>query len=56
MVGLLVFASGATFLVSLQVIATAQAGVELTILAGTAVVVISALLISLLVVSGGERR
>jgi hypothetical protein len=50
MVGLLVFAPGATFLASLQVIATAQADVEATVLALIIVVVISVLLVWLPIV------
>jgi hypothetical protein len=49
-VGLLVFAPGATFLAALQVIATAQAGVELTVLAVIIVVVINVLLVWLPIV------
>jgi hypothetical protein len=44
-VGILVFAPGATFLAALQVIATARAGVELTLLALLIVVVINVLLV-----------
>ena len=42
-VGLLVFAPGATFLASLQVIATAHADMERTVLAAIIVVVINVL-------------
>jgi hypothetical protein len=45
LVGVLVFAPGATFLAALQVIATARASVELTVLAVVIVVVINALLV-----------
>jgi hypothetical protein len=44
-VGLLVFAPGVTFIAALQVIATAQAGPELTVLAVILVVVINVLLV-----------
>ncbi len=44
-VGILVFAPGATFLAALQVIATARAGLELTLLAMVIVVVINVLLV-----------
>jgi Sap, sulfolipid-1-addressing protein len=44
-VGILVFAPGATFLAALQVIATARAGLELTLLAMLIVVVINVLLV-----------
>ena len=50
LVGLLVFAPGATFLAALQVIATARAGVKLTILAVIIVVVINVLLVWLPIV------
>jgi hypothetical protein len=45
LVGLLVFAPGATFLAALQVIATAGASVELTIVAVIVVVLVNALLV-----------
>jgi hypothetical protein len=44
-VGILVFAPGATFLAAVQVIATARAGLELTLLAVAVVVVINVLLV-----------
>src|SRR5450755_2174776 len=44
-VGLLVFAPGVTFVAALQVIATASAGVKLTVLAVLVVVVINVLLV-----------
>lgn len=44
-VGVLVFAPGATFLAAVQVIATARAGLELTLLAVGIVVVINVLLV-----------
>jgi len=50
LVGLLVFAPGATLLASLQVIATAQADVEMTVLAVIIVVVINVLLVWLPIV------
>jgi hypothetical protein len=50
LVGLLVFAPGATFLAAVQVIATAQAGVKLTVLAVVMVVVINVLLVWLPIV------
>jgi hypothetical protein len=45
LVGLLVFAPGATFVAAIQVIATAQAGVELTVIAAIMVVGINVLLV-----------
>jgi hypothetical protein len=45
LVGLLVFAPGATFLAALQVIATARAGIELTAVAVIVVIVINVLLV-----------
>jgi hypothetical protein len=45
LVGILVFAPGATFLAAVQVIATAKAGVELTLLAVAIVVVINVSLV-----------
>jgi hypothetical protein len=45
LVGLLVFAPGATFLAALQVIATARAGFELTVLAVIVVITINVLLV-----------
>ena len=50
LVGLLVFAPGATFLAALQVIATARADVELTAIALIVVVVINVLLVWLPIV------
>jgi Sap, sulfolipid-1-addressing protein len=50
LVGLLVFAPGVSFLAAVQVIATAQAGVDLTILALVIVVVINVLLVWLPIV------
>jgi hypothetical protein len=50
LVGLLIFAPGATFLAALQVIATAQADVELTAVALIVVVVINVLLVWLPIV------
>jgi hypothetical protein len=50
LVGLLVFAPGATFLAAVQVIATARAGVKLTVLAVVMVVVINVLLVWLPIV------
>ena len=49
-VGVLVFAPGATFLASIQVIATAQAGLELTVTALLIVVVVNVLLVWLPIV------
>ncbi len=48
--GVLIFAPGATFLAALQVIATAQASVELTVIAVVIVVVINVLLVWLPIV------
>jgi hypothetical protein len=45
LVGLLVFAPGVTFIAALQVIATAQAGPDLTVLAVILVVIINVLLV-----------
>jgi hypothetical protein len=45
LVGILVFAPGATFLAALQVIATAKASLQLTALAVIIVVIINALLV-----------
>jgi hypothetical protein len=50
LVGVLVFAPGATFLAAVQVIATARAGLELTALAVIIVVVINVLLVWLPIV------
>ena len=50
LVGVLVFAPGVTFLAALQVIATARAGVGLTVLALIIVVVINVLLVWLPIV------
>jgi Sap, sulfolipid-1-addressing protein len=45
LVGLLIFAPGVTFLAAVQVIATARASIELTVVAVTIVVVINVLLV-----------
>ncbi len=50
LVGLLVFAPGATFLAALQVIATARASIELTVVAIALVVIINVLLVWLPIV------
>jgi Sap, sulfolipid-1-addressing protein len=50
LVGILIFAPGVTFLAALQVIATARAGVDLTILALTIVVVINVMFVWLPIV------
>jgi Sap, sulfolipid-1-addressing protein len=50
LVGLLIFAPGVTFLAAVQVIATARASVELTVLAVVIVVVINVLLVWLPIV------
>lgn len=51
LVGLLIFAPGATFLAAVQVIATARASVELTVVAVIVVVVINVLLVWLPIVA-----